>query len=82
MITDEIRENLPPLQADYTKVNGSPFVHFYCPLLCRDEDVEFCMGHIISKTIGQGRQGETPGGLERAIAIAEPGTPRVSADPE
>jgi hypothetical protein len=50
MITDEIRENLPPLQADYTKATGRPFAHFYCPLLCRDEDVELCMGHIISKT--------------------------------
>jgi hypothetical protein len=50
MMTDEIRENLAPLQADYTRFNGSPFAHFYCPLLCRDEDVELCMGHIISKT--------------------------------
>jgi hypothetical protein len=50
MITDEIRESLVPLQADYMKVSGSPFAYFYCPLLFRDEDVELCMGHIISKT--------------------------------
>jgi hypothetical protein len=50
MITDEIQTNLAPLQGDYTKVTGSPFAHFFCPLLCRDEDVELCMGHIISKT--------------------------------
>jgi hypothetical protein len=50
MITDEIRENLALLQADYTKVNGSPFADFYCPLLCRDEDVELCLGHVTSKT--------------------------------
>src|SRR5262249_45912382 len=50
MITDEIRENLAPLQADYTKAYGSPFAHFYCPLLCQDEDVELCMGHVISKS--------------------------------
>jgi hypothetical protein len=50
MVTEEVKQHLGPLRADYAKVTGTPFEHFYCPLLCRDEGVEVCMGHVISKT--------------------------------
>jgi hypothetical protein len=50
MVTEEVKRNLDPMRADYVKVAGKPFDYFYCPLLCSDEDVELCMGHVISKT--------------------------------
>jgi hypothetical protein len=49
--TEEIRRNLAVLQADYTRVNGSPFQHFFCPILHRDELTELCMGHIVSQKL-------------------------------
>jgi hypothetical protein len=49
--TEEIRRNLAVLQADYTRVNGSPFRHFFCPILHKDEPTELCMGHIVSQKL-------------------------------
>jgi hypothetical protein len=37
------------LRADYPAVTGSPFSHFYCPILFRDEDVELCRAHIVNR---------------------------------
>ena len=37
------------LRADYRAVTGSPFSHFYCPILFRDEDVELCRAHIVNR---------------------------------
>jgi hypothetical protein len=51
MVTEEIRNNLPWYQNDYTKDQGTPFEHFFCPLMMRDEPVELCMGHIIPDCI-------------------------------
>jgi len=50
MITEAVNRHLEPLRADYVKFMGKPFEHYHCPLLWRDEDVEVCLGHIISKT--------------------------------
>jgi hypothetical protein len=42
---------LPAVQADYTDRNGSPFRHFYCPILHRDEETDLCMGHVVNEKI-------------------------------
>ena len=48
-MSDEIRKKLEQLRADYTETTGQPFIHFYCPILFRDEDVPLCKAHIINK---------------------------------
>jgi hypothetical protein len=40
---------LERLQADYVQVHGRPFVHFFCPVLFRDEDVSLCQAHIVNQ---------------------------------
>ena len=37
------------LNADYECVVGSPFRHFFCPILYRDEDTQLCRAHVINK---------------------------------
>src|SRR5581483_4976561 len=49
LIPEPIRPALEILRADYAKCAGTPFKHFYCPMLLADEEVELCMGHIVSQ---------------------------------
>ena len=44
---------LRDLRANYERVVGRPFVHFFCPLLFRDEDVELCRAHIINAAFSE-----------------------------
>lgn len=44
----KVRSKREELRADYAKINGHPFTHFYCPILFKDEDVQLCEGHIIN----------------------------------
>jgi hypothetical protein len=45
----DIRRKLEGLRSDYQEVMGISFSHFYCPILFRDEDVDFCRAHIINR---------------------------------
>src|SRR5260370_14299015 len=49
--SEEIQRNLAVHQADYIHINGSPFQHFFCPILFKDEPTELCMGHIVSQKL-------------------------------
>lgn len=40
------------LRADYAQTAGHPFVHFYCPILFRDENVPLCEAHIVNEAFG------------------------------
>jgi hypothetical protein len=51
IIPAEVAERLPALRDDYEQVEGKPFNHFFCPIFCRDEDVELCMGHVVNQKI-------------------------------
>ena len=51
MISEEIKQHLTPMCADYERVAGKPFDHFFCPLLLKDEPVELCMGHLIPESL-------------------------------
>lgn len=46
---DQVKSKLEELRADYSRIKGQPFTHFYCPILFQDEDVPLCEGHIINK---------------------------------
>jgi hypothetical protein len=44
-----VEQKLNMLRSDYQTVVGTPFSHFYCPILFRDEDVDLCRAHIINR---------------------------------
>ncbi len=48
-MNDRIRVKLERLRADYAKVSGKPFSHFYCPITFKDEDKLLCEAHIINE---------------------------------
>lgn len=43
-----VKSKLEKLRVDYTQIKGQPFVHFYCPMLFKDEDTLLCQAHIIN----------------------------------
>ena len=47
----DIPSEVERLRADYETVIGSPFAHFYCPILLEDSRAELCMGHLVNKVI-------------------------------
>ena len=53
---DEMNEKLAKsvalLREDYTREEGQPFKHFFCPILFKDERVPLCMGHVVNKAFG------------------------------
>ena len=49
-MNQKIENRLAHLNADYESVFGSPFRHFFCPILYRDEDTELCQAHVINKS--------------------------------
>jgi hypothetical protein len=51
MIPGQILEPLNRLREDYARVTGFPFEQFYCPILCRDEQAELCLGHVVNQAI-------------------------------
>jgi hypothetical protein len=50
-----VADKLQRLNANYTGVVGRPFVHFFCPVLFRDEETELCKAHIVNVAF-RGRQ--------------------------
>jgi hypothetical protein len=47
------RRKLDELRSDYQTVAGSPFSHFYCPIVFRDEDVDLCQAHIVNRAFSE-----------------------------
>ena len=43
------RNRLERHRADYAATTGSPFEHFYCPILFDDEQAELIRGHVINE---------------------------------
>ena len=43
----ELQRRIEQLRADYQVAVGSPFEHFFCPILHIDEPSEWCRGHIV-----------------------------------
>ena len=50
------KAKLAALNADYTKIKGQPFTHFFCPILFRDEDVPLCKAHIENQAFPEASQ--------------------------
>ena len=55
----QVEKLLGLLRADYESVTGSPFQHFFCPILYRDEDTELCRAHVINRAFRE----SGPGGI-------------------
>ena len=49
-MNEKTRNRLAHLNADYSSVFASPFRHFFCPILYRDEKTELCQAHVINKS--------------------------------
>lgn len=45
----DTRRKLDELRSDYRAVVGSPFSHFFCPIVFLDEDVDLCRAHIVNR---------------------------------
>src|ERR1017187_9435827 len=43
-----IERRLDELRSDYEAVTGSPFSHFYCPILFQDDATRLCRAHIVN----------------------------------
>ncbi len=46
----DLAKSLFHLRNDYEAQTGSPFAHFYCPLLFKDEPAILCMGHVVPES--------------------------------
>lgn len=44
----DIRKRLEATWTDFTEVTGSPFTHFFCPILFRDDKAGICRAHIVN----------------------------------
>jgi hypothetical protein len=51
-MSDSLQTCLTRLQDDYTRRQGTPFKHFFCPILWADEKAELCMGHVVNRAFG------------------------------
>ena len=48
-MNDFVKTKVEELRADYTRIKGEPFAHFYCPILFKDEETPLCQAHIINQ---------------------------------
>jgi hypothetical protein len=44
----EVAARLETLRTDFAKVVGQTFVHFFCPLLFKDESAPLCQAHVVN----------------------------------
>jgi hypothetical protein len=49
LVNASIANKLSTLRQEYERLTGSPFGHFYCPILLRDQFVELCEGHVVNQ---------------------------------
>lgn len=45
----DVKSKLEKLRDDYSQIIGRPFIHFYCPILFKDEETPLCQAHIINE---------------------------------
>lgn len=44
-----LEKAIKPLRESYAAEFGTDWKHFHCPILFREDDVELCMGHVVSQ---------------------------------
>lgn len=49
LVPSGLAAHVEKLRADFEEVTGTPFEHFFCPILYRDEPVELCRGHVVNR---------------------------------
>jgi len=54
-----LKRKLDRLRSDYQAVTGSPFSHFYCPILYQDDNAELCEAHIVNKAFAESDRSST-----------------------
>ena len=54
-----LKRKLDKLRSDYQAVTGSPFSHFYCPILYQDDVTELCEAHIVNKAFAESDRSST-----------------------
>ncbi len=47
MADEDFEQRIELLRRDFNRINGTPFRHFFCPILHVDEQTPMCRGHII-----------------------------------
>ena len=67
----QLQKRLEDLRSDHESVTGSPFEHFLCPILFRDDDTELCRAHVINKSFQESDRSWT---VQRADVDAWYGT--------
>jgi len=45
----EFSSKLEKLRNDYKDIKRVPFLHFYCPILLKDEKVQLCKAHVVNQ---------------------------------
>jgi hypothetical protein len=51
MASEKLERRRKVMSEDYRRETGSPFQHFFCPILMRDEPAALCLGHIVNQVI-------------------------------
>jgi hypothetical protein len=54
-----VKRKLDKLRCDYQAVTGSPFSHFYCPILFQDDNTALCEAHIVNKAFAESARRST-----------------------
>jgi hypothetical protein len=49
MTSESTTRSIDWLRADYARMNGAPFQHFFCPMLMKDEPAELILGHVVNE---------------------------------
>ena len=50
-MSEEMKAELNDVRAEFlARIDGAPFVDFYCPILQVDEPAKLCFGHIVNKS--------------------------------
>jgi hypothetical protein len=50
-MSEELQRQLEVFREDYASVTGTPFKHFYCPTLRKDEETPLCEGHVVNQPL-------------------------------
>ena len=49
MAVTKLEKRLEQLRSDFVSLTGTPFKHFFCPILFVDEDAALCKGHVVNQ---------------------------------
>jgi hypothetical protein len=56
---EALKRKLDKLRCDYEAVTGTPFSHFYCPILMQDDNTDLCEAHIVNKAFAESARSTT-----------------------